>query len=194
MEEAQAIAEKLGVTFRVSIEKRIAGAESVGAHKTSMLQDVEAGRSLETEALIGSVIEMAKLTETPTPAIERGLRAGEAAQPHDAAAGRRRARGEVAGGLKHQRSLVMTTAFAPPALSPPLRGRDKRGVSRKLWAHQTPPSPPLPARGEGGARRTASVRSLARKSMRLKSISSTLLFLAPLALLVVWESIVAAST
>ncbi len=70
MEEAQAIAQKLGVTFRVSIEKRIAGAESVGAHKTSMLQDVEAGRSLETEALIGSVLEMARLTETPAPAIE----------------------------------------------------------------------------------------------------------------------------
>jgi ketopantoate reductase/2-keto-4-pentenoate hydratase/2-oxohepta-3-ene-1,7-dioic acid hydratase in catechol pathway len=70
MEEAQAIAQKLGVTFRVTIEKRIAGAESVGAHKTSMLQDVEAGRSLETEALIGSVLEMAKLTATPAPAIE----------------------------------------------------------------------------------------------------------------------------
>ncbi|MBI2316953.1 MAG: 2-dehydropantoate 2-reductase, partial [Betaproteobacteria bacterium] len=70
MEEAQAIAQKLGITFRVSIEKRIAGAEAVGPHKTSMLQDVEAGRSLETEALIGSVLEMAKVTETPAPAIE----------------------------------------------------------------------------------------------------------------------------
>ena len=56
--------------FRVSIDKRIAGAEAVGAHKTSMLQDVEAGRSLETEALIGSMLEMARLTETPAPAIE----------------------------------------------------------------------------------------------------------------------------
>ena len=70
MEEAELIAKKLGVTFRVSIDKRIAGAESVGAHKTSMLQDVEAGRALETEALIGSILEMAKVTETPTPAIE----------------------------------------------------------------------------------------------------------------------------
>jgi 2-dehydropantoate 2-reductase len=70
MKEAQDIAEKLGVTFRVSIDKRIAGAESVGAHKTSMLQDVEAGRSLETEALIGSILEMAKITNTPSPAIE----------------------------------------------------------------------------------------------------------------------------
>jgi len=70
MKEAQEIAHKLGVKFRVSIEKRIEGAESVGAHKTSMLQDVEAGRSLETEALIGSILEMAKLTNTPAPAIE----------------------------------------------------------------------------------------------------------------------------
>ncbi|MGH6996477.1 MAG: 2-dehydropantoate 2-reductase, partial [Stellaceae bacterium] len=70
MEEAEIIAKKLGVTFRVSIEKRIAGAESVGAHKTSMLQDVEAGRALETEALIGSILEMARITDTPTPAIE----------------------------------------------------------------------------------------------------------------------------
>ncbi|WP_420346626.1 ketopantoate reductase family protein [Pelagibius sp.] len=70
MAEAQAIGEKLGVTFRHTIEKRIAGAESVGRHKTSMLQDVEAGRSLETEALIGSILEMGRLTDTPAPAIE----------------------------------------------------------------------------------------------------------------------------
>ena len=70
MKEAQDIAQKLGVTFRVTIEKRIAGAEAVGAHKTSMLQDVEAGRSLETEALIGSILEMARLTKTAAPAIE----------------------------------------------------------------------------------------------------------------------------
>ena len=70
MKEAQDIAEKLGVKFRVSIDKRIQGAESVGAHKTSMLQDVEAGRSLETEALIGSILEMARITNTPAPAIE----------------------------------------------------------------------------------------------------------------------------
>ena len=67
MKEAQDIAQKLGVTFRVSIDKRIAGAEAVGAHKTSMLQDVEAGRSLETEALIGSILEMARLPTRPHP-------------------------------------------------------------------------------------------------------------------------------
>src|SRR5437899_8226337 len=70
MKEAQDIAQKLGVTFRVTIDKRIAGAEAVGAHKTSMLQDVEAGRSLETEALIGSILEMAKMTNTAAPSIE----------------------------------------------------------------------------------------------------------------------------
>ncbi|MDH3475990.1 MAG: 2-dehydropantoate 2-reductase [Rhodospirillales bacterium] len=70
MAEAQAIAEQLGVSFRHTIEKRIEGAESVGAHKTSMLQDVESGRSLEIEALMGAVLELGRLTETPAPAIE----------------------------------------------------------------------------------------------------------------------------
>jgi 2-dehydropantoate 2-reductase len=70
MTEAQSVAAKLGITFRVPIEKRIAGAERVGHHKTSMLQDVEAGRALETEALLGSVIELARMTETPTPHLD----------------------------------------------------------------------------------------------------------------------------
>lgn len=70
MREAQEIAEKLGISFRHTIEKRIAGAEGVGAHKTSMLQDVEAGRALEIEALIGAVLELGQLTKTPAPAIE----------------------------------------------------------------------------------------------------------------------------
>src|SRR5215813_804012 len=58
MTEAEAVAKKLGVTFRVSIERRIAGAEKVGAHKTSMLQDIEQGRPIEIEALVGSVVEL----------------------------------------------------------------------------------------------------------------------------------------
>ncbi len=70
MAEAQVIGEKLGVHFRHTIEKRIDGAQSVGKHKTSMLQDVEAGRSLETEALIGAILEMGKLVEVSSPAIE----------------------------------------------------------------------------------------------------------------------------
>jgi ketopantoate reductase len=70
MREAQAVAEKLGIRFRHTIEKRIEGAEAVGAHKTSMLQDVELGRSLETEALIGSILELARLTDTPAPSIQ----------------------------------------------------------------------------------------------------------------------------
>lgn len=70
MEEAQKVAEKLGVRFRITIEKRINGAAAVGEHKTSMLQDVEAGRALELEAMVGSVVEMARLTETPTPHID----------------------------------------------------------------------------------------------------------------------------
>ncbi len=70
MAEAQAVAETLGIAFRHTIEKRIEGAESVGAHKTSMLQDVEAGRSLEVEALMGAVLELGQLTGTPCPAIQ----------------------------------------------------------------------------------------------------------------------------
>jgi 2-dehydropantoate 2-reductase len=70
MTEAQQVAEKLGVTFRVSLEKRIAGAERVGAHKTSMLQDVEHGRAIEIEALVGCVAELGRMTGTPTPHID----------------------------------------------------------------------------------------------------------------------------
>jgi len=70
MTEAQSVANKLGVTFRVSLEKRISGAEKVGDHKTSMLQDVEAARAIEIDALLGSVVELARLTDTPTPHID----------------------------------------------------------------------------------------------------------------------------
>ena len=69
MREAEVVANKLGIEFRHSIEKRIDGAEKVGAHKTSMLQDVEQGNSLEVEALLGSVLELADLTDTPMPVI-----------------------------------------------------------------------------------------------------------------------------
>jgi 2-dehydropantoate 2-reductase len=70
MQEAQAVGEKLGIRFRVSLDKRIAGAEAVGAHKTSMLQDVETGRAIEVEALVGSVVELGRITGTPTPHID----------------------------------------------------------------------------------------------------------------------------
>ena len=70
MQEAQAVATKLGIEFRVSLDKRIAGAEKVGKHKTSMLQDIEAGRAPEIDALVGSVVELARLTKTPTPHID----------------------------------------------------------------------------------------------------------------------------
>ena len=70
MREAQAVAHKLGIVFRVSLDKRIAGAEKVGKHKTSMLQDIECGREPEIDALVGSVVELARLTDTPTPRID----------------------------------------------------------------------------------------------------------------------------
>ena len=70
MQEAQAVANRLGIEFRVTLDKRIAGAEKVGKHKTSMLQDIEAGRGSEVDALVGAVVELGRLTETPTPHID----------------------------------------------------------------------------------------------------------------------------
>jgi 2-dehydropantoate 2-reductase len=71
MLEAQEVALALGVAMKVDVERRIDGAQKIGAHKTSMLQDVEAGRPLEIDALIKSVIEIGQLTSTPTPLIEQ---------------------------------------------------------------------------------------------------------------------------
>jgi 2-dehydropantoate 2-reductase len=65
MVEAQAIAEKLGVRFGIDVDKRIAGAAEVGAHKTSMLQDLERGRPMEIDALLGVIVELAELTGLP---------------------------------------------------------------------------------------------------------------------------------
>ena len=70
MREAQAVARKLGIEFRVTLDKRIAGAEKIGKHKTSMLQDIEAGRAPEIDALVGAVVELGRLTQTPTPHID----------------------------------------------------------------------------------------------------------------------------
>ena len=70
MREGQAVAEALGVAFKISLAQRLAGAEAVGVHKTSMLQDVEHGRALELDALVGSVIELGRITGTPIPTIE----------------------------------------------------------------------------------------------------------------------------
>jgi 2-dehydropantoate 2-reductase len=69
MQEAQAVAEALGASFRVPLEKRIEGAAKVGKHKTSMLQDVEAGRELEVDALVGAVVELGERANVPTPTI-----------------------------------------------------------------------------------------------------------------------------
>lgn len=73
MVEAQTIAEKLGVKFPINVDRRIDGGAAVGAHRTSMLQDLEAGRPMEIDALIGSVQELGRITETPTPTIDTVL-------------------------------------------------------------------------------------------------------------------------
>lgn len=69
MVEAQAVGEALGVKFPVTVEKRIDGAAAVGAHKTSMLQDLELGRPMEIDALIAAVAEMGDLVGIETPTI-----------------------------------------------------------------------------------------------------------------------------
>lgn len=73
MVEAQQIAEKLGVKFPIDVDRRINGGAAVGAHRTSMLQDLEAGRPMEIDALVGSVQELGRITETPTPTIDAVL-------------------------------------------------------------------------------------------------------------------------
>lgn len=70
MEEAKAIASALGINFSMSIDDRIEQAGRVGDHKTSMLQDLEAGRAIELDALLGSVIELGRLLGHPTPALD----------------------------------------------------------------------------------------------------------------------------
>ncbi len=73
MLEAQEVAEKLGVKFPIDVDRRIQGGADVGAHRTSMLQDLDAGRPMEIDALVGSVQELGRVTETPTPTIDTVL-------------------------------------------------------------------------------------------------------------------------
>lgn len=68
MTETEAVAGRLGIEMPISIEQRMAGAEKVGAHKTSMLQDLEAGRPLELEAVVGAVVELGDRLGVPMPA------------------------------------------------------------------------------------------------------------------------------
>jgi 2-dehydropantoate 2-reductase len=65
MQEVEAVSQKLGMELPVSIDQRIAGAEKVGEHKTSMLQDLEAGRPMELEALVGAVVELGERVGLP---------------------------------------------------------------------------------------------------------------------------------
>ncbi len=117
MVEAQAVAEALGVRFAIDIDKRIEGAAEVGAHKTSMLQDLERGRKLEIDALLGAVVELGALTGHAMPTCrtilalirERARRAGcydDIAAPPVALN-----RAGISGGY-----LVVTDASAPPRI------------------------------------------------------------------------------
>lgn len=70
MVEGQRVAETLGARFPIDVDARIKGAEEVGAHRTSMLQDLERGRPMEVDALVGAVAELGRLVEVPTPTID----------------------------------------------------------------------------------------------------------------------------
>ena len=96
MQEVEAVSRKLGIDLPVSIEQRIAGAEKVGEHKTSMLQDLEAGRPLELEALVGAIVELGERVGLPMPCTrtvyactkmlaENNSPANQISQPVDAA-------------------------------------------------------------------------------------------------------------
>ena len=70
MDEAEAVANKLGVTMPIKVEKRIGGAASVGEHKTSMLQDFERGRPIELDAIVGAVAELGDMVGVDTPMVD----------------------------------------------------------------------------------------------------------------------------
>ena len=73
MVEAQEIAERLGVKFPIDVDRRIAGGAAVGAHRTSMLQDLDQGRPMEIDALVASVQELGRVTGVPTPTVDTVL-------------------------------------------------------------------------------------------------------------------------
>lgn len=102
MLEAQAVANRLGIQFRVDVERRINGAGAVGAHKTSMLQDLERSRPMEIDPLVTVVQEMARLLEMPTPTLDVVLALV-------------RQRAAMAGLGDHLSSPPLTAASLPPA-------------------------------------------------------------------------------
>ena len=73
MTEAQQIGEALGVCFPINVERRINGATNVGAHRTSMLQDLDQGRPMEIDALVTAISELGQIVDVPTPAINTVL-------------------------------------------------------------------------------------------------------------------------
>ena len=72
-EELEEIYPDAGIKFPIDVERRIDGGAAVGAHRTSMLQDLDQGRPMEIDALVGSVQELGRVTDTPTPTIDTVL-------------------------------------------------------------------------------------------------------------------------
>jgi len=91
MQEAEAVARALGLELPVTIEQRMAGAASVGEHKTSMLQDLEAGRRMELEAIVGAVVELGERLNLPMEHTRTVYACARLLAECQAAAGARRA-------------------------------------------------------------------------------------------------------
>ena len=112
MEEAERIARRFGVHFRVDIEKRINGAAAVGAHRTSMLQDLDKGRPLELDALLTVVQEMGRMADVETPTIDTVLalaqRMGRVAGADLPGSRGRRSRARAGGRLKQLEAILAT--------------------------------------------------------------------------------------
>ena len=111
MAETEAVAAKLGIELPISIDQRMAGAEKVGAHKTSMLQDFEAGRPMELEAVVGAVVELGERLGVPMPATRAVYACAKLLDEHR---GRRVTLRECEGGgaREHQQSLVSARRVA----------------------------------------------------------------------------------
>ena len=109
MAETEAVAGKLGIELPISIDQRMAGAEKVGAHKTSMLQDCEAGRPMELEAVVGAVVELGERLGVPMPATRAVYACAQAAgrAPRDARVAAAKWRGWYG---EHQQPLVPARA------------------------------------------------------------------------------------
>ena len=190
MAETEAVAAKLGIELPISIDQRMAGAEKVGAHKTSMLQDLEAGRPMELEAVVGAVVELGEKLGVPMPTTRAVYACAKMLDEKRSAERAARWRGEGSPPLiktggsigEHQQPLVSALRFAdrddhdrqPPVLLDVVRRADANGdevevVRHPVGVHALHPVPDLGATGAGISHRSSRTSPLydgRRRSVR----------------------------